>query len=305
METLCVDPDEAARERTRAALSAAGFEVEACGTVAEVADCLVDGRPECVVTEHGFPDGTGFDVVGRVRERAPDAACVLYTATPPDEVDTAAEQVVLEYLPKSEDREELVGLVERLAVARPQTAYPLPADEDDRLAAVGRASEVAGELGASFDRLTELATALFGVEAAGVGLVDVHHEEFVACHGVDLGTIDREDTVCTYTILEDSVTVVEDTTDDPRFADVEVIHEAGIRFYAGAPIVVDGRTVGSFCLFDDTRRSFGGRDRGLLELFAAEVADRVETAQRLGDRPLGDPVGDGEKRATGDSGSER
>ncbi|MFB6269488.1 MAG: GAF domain-containing protein [Halobacterium sp.] len=284
---LCVDPDASGREQTRAALSDAGFRVEGVGSLANAERVLQEARAvDCVVAEYGLPDGTGLDVFERARDRSPDAACILFTATPLDDVDTDDFRgVVADYVRKDGDgRDELAAAVEHALAFRSQTAYPLPADEGARLAALEQYAVDADALGDSLDRLTELATALFDVNAAAVGLVDSHHEEFLSCHGVAFDPIDREDTVCTYAILDDDVTVVEDVSDDPRFADNEGLAAADIRFYAGAPLVSpDGQPIGTFCIYDDAPRAFDDRDRELLGLLADEAIDQLVLRRRLRD----------------------
>jgi len=281
---LCVDPDEEARAATARALADAGFEVREAGSVAAAGDAI-EGGPDCVVTEYDLPDGSGLDVLGRARDAVPDAACVLFTDTPIDRVDTAAVgDLVAEYLSKGdpEAREQLVALVDHSLAFRNQTAYPLPEDEDARIAALDRYVGDPEALDDSLDRLTELATALFDVDAAAVGLVDAHEERFLSCVGVAFGSVDREDTVCTYAILDEQVTVVEDTLEDPRFEDNERLRAAGLRFYASAPLrTPEGRAIGTFCVFDSQPGGFDARQRELLELLADEAMEQLELRRRL------------------------
>lgn len=281
---LCVDPDEDDRSATAGALADAGFDVREVGSVAAAADAM-EGELDCVVTEYDLPDGSGLDVLERAREGVPDAACVLFTDTPIERVDTAAVgDLVAEYLSKTDPdaRERLVSLVDHSLAFRNQTSYPLPEDEDARIAALNRYAGDPGALDGALDRLTELATALFDAEAAAVGLVDSHEERFLSCVGVSLDTVDREDTVCTYAILNEEVTVVEDTLDDPRFENNERLRAAGLRFYASAPLKTpEGRAIGSFCVFDSQPGTFDPRQRELLELLADEAMDQLDLRRRL------------------------
>jgi GAF domain-containing protein len=287
---LCVDPETPARERTAAALADAGFGVVEAESLAGAHEALGEHVVECVVTEHALPDGTGLELVETARERYPDAACVLFTATPLDDVDTDAfGDVVAEYVRKDDDHDELVSVVEHALAFRSQTAYPLPEDEGARVAALEQYAADPAELGSSLDRLTELATALFGVDAAAVGVIDAHTEDFLSCHGVSFDPMDREDTVCTYAILDDDVTVVEDVQDDPRFADNEGLAAANIRFYASAPLVTpEGRAIGTFCIYDDQPRGFDERDRELLSLLGDEAMEQLTLRRRIRDADGGD-----------------
>jgi len=152
--------------------------------------------------------------------------------------------------------------------------------------------------------VTTLAAALFDLSMAAVGLIDEHEERFLACYGTDLDTLPREDTVCTYAMLEDEVTVVEDTRDDPRFADNPNLAAFDIRFYASANVrTPDGKVIGSFCAFDDAPRTFDAAAREHLRLFADEAMEQLELRRRLHeadsgtDRAPAEPfVGDGSGR---------
>jgi GAF domain-containing protein len=290
---LCVDPDAAALEATATALENADLETRTAGSLAAAEEAIAaTDTVDCVVTEYDLPDGTGLDLLRTVRERAPDAACVLFTTRPVERIDTAAfGDLVAEYLPKDEPeaRDRLVELVGQSLAFRNQTSYPLPDDEEARLAALDRYATDPEALGDSIDRLTELARALFDTEAAAVGLIGAHEERFIACRGVSLNRVPREDTVCTYAILDDQVTVIEDVRDDPRFEDNEKLTQVGIRFYASAPLVTPaGRTIGSFCLFDAMPRQFESRDRELLGLLADEAMDQLELRRRLAAAEGGD-----------------
>lgn len=290
---LCVDPDEAARNATRDALETGGFAVEAAGTGAEAEAVLRDAEDlECLVTEHEFPDGTGLELIERTRELAPDTACILYTEASLDEIDTERfGGTVAEYLRKgpADADEELRALVEHSLTFHSQTAYPLPANEDARRAALDRYATDTDTLAESLDRTTVLATELFDLDSAAVGLVDAHHERFISCHGASFDTLDREDTICTYTILDDDVTVVENVQDDPRFAENEGLAAAGVTFYAGAPVrTPEGHAIGVLCLHDSVSRRFGDRERELLRALADDVMEKLELRRRLAEATGGE-----------------
>lgn len=284
MTILCVDPDTEAGRETAEALSAAGFEVRYASDPGEAASAAEDPAVECIVTEHDLGNRTGLELIRAARERNPDVSGILFTEVPVEELTDVMGETIVEYLDKGVDgaREDLVDLVRTGAVLRGQTAYPLPDDEEARLAALDRYALDSAELAASLDRLTEIAAATFDVDAAVVGFVDAHHEEFTSCFGTDLEELDRDRTICTYAILDDDVTVVEDTTEDPRFENNEGLREANIRFYAGAPIDSrEGHPIGTFCLHDGTPGTLDADERRILSLFAEEVADQLELRRRI------------------------
>ena len=71
--------------------------------------------------------------------------------------------------------------------------------------------------------------------------------------------------------------VVEDIAKDERFANNPFLLEKGIRFYAGAPLRTSSNCVlGSLCVIDTKPRSFGEKDRKLLQIIADELMSKVE-----------------------------
>lgn len=283
---LCVDPHQEARKATREALDAEGFETQGVRTMEEAMGVLrEEGTIDCLIAEQTLPDGNGLELIQQTREFSPDTACILYTDVPLDEISTDEYgDMIAEYLQKGlpNSQEELVVLVEHNLSFLSQTAYPLPEHEDARLEALSEYTGNPEDLSESLDRLTQIATELFGLSSSAVGLIDAHHEQFLSCHGASFDSLDRENTICTYTILDEEVTVIENVPDDPRFAENEGLAAAGVKFYAGAPLVTaDGHAIGVFCLHDSEPREFSDRDRRLLRLFGDETMERLELHRQL------------------------
>jgi len=282
---LCVDGDDTAREETVAVLSDDETAVIEAGDVATATARLEAGEVDCVVTEYAFEDGTGFDLLAAVRETAPDTPCVLYTDRDPTEVDTDGFRgVVAEYLPKEGvgSAERLAGLLEEMFAMRTQVGYPLPDDEDERLAAIDRYDIDDSSIQPAFDRLTELARTHFDVDVAFVGIVGEHEEQFLSCAGDDYGPLERENTMCTHAILETDVLLVADVKADPRFEHNQALEELNIRSYAGAPLrTPDGVAIGSFCLTHDEPRTFSDEDARCLRLLADEAMEQLELRREL------------------------
>jgi DNA-binding NarL/FixJ family response regulator len=160
---LCIDPEADELAATREALEAGGFRTFGAASVADGwAKLEASDSVACLVTECGLDDGTGLELIREAREIAPDVACVLYTDAGLGEIDTAGfGDVIAEYVPEEDPAatDRLVDVVEHSLAFRSQTAYPLPDDEDTRLAALERYAHDPEAPSASLDRLTELATA--------------------------------------------------------------------------------------------------------------------------------------------------
>jgi len=282
---VCVDPDEDTRAETVEALTGAGFDVRAASSVAAAAAAL-DDSVGCVVTTATLDDGDAFDVVAAVREAYPDCPCVLFTAEAPSDLPRGGRDQVVEYVPRSVPGalDRLVEVVTAAADEATQPAYPVPRDEAERLATL--ASYDVAELSAleAFDRLTQLIATHFDIDVAFVGLVDAHEERFVACEGANWQTLSREDTICTHTILNADVMVVENVQEDPRFAGVEKLEELDIRSYAGARITDGGgNALGAVCCIHGEPRSYTQAERDDLRLFADEVEEQLALRRQLGE----------------------
>ena len=325
LTVLCVDADEHERDAMRDALEADGADilleaaavasaVDGAGaddsvrvldaaSVAEAAESLAGDGVDCVVTAYSLPDGTGLDVAARVRDTTPDTPCILFTDESPERIDTMAhENVVVEYLPRDmpEAHEALARLVGNVVSQRSQVGYPLPTREDERLAAVEQYDRPGMEASDAFDRLTALARSHFGVDVAFLGLIDAHQERFLSCAGAGWETLSREDSMCTHTILQDDLLVVEDTHQDSRFADNDRLDELNIRAYAGVPLETPrGTTIGAFCLTHDVPRTFSEAELTNLQRYADEAMEQLELRLQLnkcrsGEAAEGIGTGDGD-----------
>jgi DNA-binding NarL/FixJ family response regulator len=292
---LCVDPDETARAATvdelRAELAGLGVDVEAAGTAEAAVDTL--GRETAaVVTEYDLPDGTGFDVIESAADVCPDACCVVYTDADPDDIDTdALRETVAEYVGKESvfGAERLAELVRTAIETGAGRSYPLPQSEAERVAALATYDLDDEALLESLDRITGLAKEHFGVETASINIITEHSQEFLACHGPaeEWETIDREDSICTFTILEDDdVMTVEDVTEDPRFESrSDALVDMGIRSYMGANLVTAaGLKIGPLCVYDDEPRSFSAADREYIRSLAEVAMELIELHARLAER---------------------
>ncbi|HWU74789.1 MAG TPA: GAF domain-containing protein, partial [Sphingomonas sp.] len=89
-----------------------------------------------------------------------------------------------------------------------------------------------------FDALVALAAELLGCSTALLNLVD-NDQLFVKAR-TTLGamTFARGTAFCDRTVIDDQLTVIDDTLSDERFRDSPLVTDVGVRFYAGAPLRV-------------------------------------------------------------------
>lgn len=157
------------------------------------------------------------------------------------------------------------------------SSIPLPTNEEARLAALDRLSILDTEPEEAFDRLTTLAQDIFDVPSAAISFVDRDRQWFKSMCGWDVEETPRDQSFCTYTILDDTVFVVEDAAADEGFAQNPLVTSGDLRFYAGAPFCVEGDvSLGTLCLIDDHPRSFGDTEKHMLSTLADVVVDLIE-----------------------------
>ena len=138
-------------------------------------------------------------------------------------------------------------------------------------------------------RLARLAALLCGVPTATVNLLDDEQQHNIATEGFVRGSVPREDSMCSRTVLLDEPVHLRDARDDPRFASSPfVTGELGsIRFYAASQLrTPDGATVGTLCVYDEAPHELDAEQREALDDLAAQVAQVLELRaerQRLSD----------------------
>ena len=150
---------------------------------------------------------------------------------------------------------------------------PLPPNEAERLAALHELRIVGTGPEPHFDAVCRTAAALFSVPIATVALLDADHLWFKARCGIETDGAPRSTAFCAHTVLSDAIRVIEDAREDPLFSDTPLVTaEGGIRFYAGAPLILrpDVR-IGTLCLMDRQPRRFSREDRDRLRDLATVV----------------------------------
>ncbi|QTD56514.1 bifunctional diguanylate cyclase/phosphodiesterase [Parasphingorhabdus cellanae] len=131
----------------------------------------------------------------------------------------------------------------------------------------------------AFDNIVELAADLFSVPTVLISLVAEERQWFKAKVGLDVCETDRSISFCTLTIKEPDILEVCDTYLDSRFANNPLVTKAPhIRYYAGAPLIVEGgHAIGTLCLIDQKpRRPLSKAKRKLLQRLADQIMQQIE-----------------------------
>lgn len=177
--------------------------------------------------------------------------------------------------------------------AATSAAAPAPDDDARRAEAAAAHGLLAPSLRVALDHAARHAADVFAMPLAMVSLVDARHRVCQGLAGPDPSAdavprvVPREQTLCTHVVAEAATLVIEDTARDPRCTTLQAVQQAGVRFYAGAPLRRrDGEVVGVLCVLDHVPRRLAESERALLESLADEVMALLER-------------GDAEPRATG------
>lgn len=281
---LYVDAEQMRRDKTASVLRAeSGFNVIGVNSLEEAKHQLEDRDIEIVVTEYQLPDGDGFDVARYARDINPERPVFFYTESSTDDIDTTEhEGLIVDHHNRTDvSAPSLVEAIEKAIEYRTQVAYPVPEDEEQRLAALAEYDVDEYEFREYLDTLTTLIAQTFDAEYATVGLVEEHEQRLLSCHGTDVDSVARGDTICTYTIMAGGVMTVEDTSTDPRFENNEILAGLDIRSYAGAPLIApSGAVIGTVCVFDTKPRTFTQEEREQLRRFADITLDQLEMRRK-------------------------
>ena len=164
--------------------------------------------------------------------------------------------------------------------------FPLPENEASRLGALWSYRILDTPPEECFDDLARLATYVCGTPIGLVGLVDANRQWFKSRIGWDVSEIPREVSFGTHTILQHDVLIVSDTLKDERFAKNQLATRAGVRFYAGAPLLTPERyALGTLSVMDYVPRALTEGQRHMLRTLARQVMAHLDDQRALGSNP--------------------
>ncbi len=137
-----------------------------------------------------------------------------------------------------------------------------------------------------FDDLARLAAYVCGTLIGLIGLIDSSREWFKSRVGWDVSEIPREVSFGTHTIRQPDALIVSDTLKDIRFARSHLAAQAGVRFYAGVPLLTpEGYAVGTLSVMDYVPRALTEEQPRILWALARQVMAHLEDRRDLGSNP--------------------
>jgi diguanylate cyclase (GGDEF)-like protein len=161
---------------------------------------------------------------------------------------------------------------------------PILANEAERQAELDSHGITDTEADDNFDRITRLASATAQTPVAMITFLDNDRQWFKSRIGETKTETSREYAFCDHAIQSGDVMVVPDAALDPRFSGNPLVTcDAGIRFYAGAPITThSGQRLGTLCVIDHIPRKIEPRTVSLLKDMAAMVVSELELRKAAG-----------------------
>ncbi|WP_419897014.1 putative bifunctional diguanylate cyclase/phosphodiesterase [Roseomonas sp. USHLN139] len=163
------------------------------------------------------------------------------------------------------------------------SAFTPPAGEESlRLEALRSLNLLETPASESYDRITRLASKMLAAPVAAVSLTDSHRQWFKSARGTAGNEIPRHQAPCAVVSTSRRMLVVPDLQADDRFIG-SPLALAGIRFYAGAPLVTrDGHGIGAMCVLDTAPREISPEEAQSLHDLAAMVMAQVELEHAFG-----------------------
>lgn len=157
--------------------------------------------------------------------------------------------------------------------------------EAARVAALNRYAILDTEPEQLFDDLVTLASYACKTPMAFLSLVDDHRQWFKSKVGVEVRETPLDASICRHAIQDgkEDLFVVPDTLLDARFKENPlVVHEPGIRFYAGAPLIDDdGFALGTLCVVDRQPRELELEQKEALKSLRRIAIGQMELRRNL------------------------
>ncbi len=158
----------------------------------------------------------------------------------------------------------------------------MPYQELKRLEAVNRFLRIEIDKQQEFREIVQLAMNICGTAAGQISLIG-EDTEYILLNNGFIPNSGRDESFCHYVLESNTVMIVADAQLDPRLKDYPAVtREAGIRFYAGAPLTTqDGYRLGSLCVIDQKPGSLTQIQMEMLQNLAEQVIQLLELESNL------------------------
>ncbi|MCX8534639.1 response regulator [Chryseobacterium luquanense] len=125
-----------------------------------------------------------------------------------------------------------------------------------------------------FDVFAETACLIADCPASLIAIMESETQTIQSCIGLEIDSVERENTVCQYSIATGDVVIINDTLLDDRSRNNPLIVEGGIRFYVGIPLIDDeGFALGTICVIDYKPRTITDRQIAALKKLSDVISN--------------------------------
>lgn len=156
----------------------------------------------------------------------------------------------------------------------------MPANETERMLLLKQYAILLPTPDRILDRITALATRLFDVPVAAIGIVDSDHIRLVSRCGLETTEIGLAPEYPAITMLRDAPYIVADTkVDNSLLTKTLATVMTGMGFYAGAPLITtEGFNLGSLWIIDRRPRLLNEKEIVSLQDLAYLIMNRLESS---------------------------
>jgi len=153
----------------------------------------------------------------------------------------------------------------------------VPDNEFERVVELSDMDLDYGSLDEYLQDLTLLAAKISGTPVSLVNLIDSYTQWTVSAVGYHASQINREDSICQYTMLQDQDLEIKNLEEDNRFSDKAYAGEGKkLTYYYGIPLKTKrGLPLGALCMLDEHTHDFEPEKKDLLKLIANDIVERL------------------------------
>ena len=160
---------------------------------------------------------------------------------------------------------------------------PIPSNEAQRLSALRDYAILDTPAELKYDDIVALAAEICDTPISAITLIDESRQWLKAKVGLDFSETTRDIAFCAHGLDQTELLLVPDATLDARFSDNPLVQgEAGICFYAGAPLVTPGGEIlGTLCVIDRVPRELNDKQLCALRVLSQNVMTQLELSRQI------------------------
>lgn len=158
--------------------------------------------------------------------------------------------------------------------------YKIPHNESERLKKLEFFDLLNLGKDPQFDVFAETACLIADCPSSLISIMESEMQTVQSCVGLEIDSVERENTICQYSIASGEIVIINDTLVDERTRLNPFVLQGGIRFYVGIPFFDDEHfALGTICLIDYKPRAITDNQITALKKLS-DVISKLLTARR-------------------------